>query len=240
MTKSITINALKFAYPSHEDVIDIDHLAISSGERIFVHGPSRCGKTTLLGLMSGILTGPRGSIELLGRDLQGMTPAQRDRFRGEHIGYLFQMFNLLPYLSVMENIILPLRLNRGRLGKISGSRESTPKNLAINLAKSLAETLGIDHLLDRNATELSVGQQQRVAAARALIGNPEILICDEPTSALDAVHRDRFLELLLGVSVTGKTTVIFVSHDQSLAHRFDRTVDLSTLNRRFRASTGDD
>ena len=236
MTKSITINALKFAYSGHEDVIDIDHLAISSGERIFVHGPSGCGKTTLLGLMSGILSGPRGGIELLGRDLQSMTPAQRDRFRGDHIGYLFQMFNLLPYLTVMENIILPLRLNPGRLGKISGSRESAPKNLA----KSLAKTLGIDHLLNRNATELSVGQQQRVAAARALIGNPEILICDEPTSALDSLHRDCFLDLLLSTNVTGKTTVIFVSHDQSLAHRFDRSVDLSTLNRRFRASTGDD
>ena len=232
MTKSIEIESLKFSYVGDADIIDIERLSVSAGERIFVHGPSGCGKTTLLGLLSGILPSPRGSIRVLGKDLSALPPAERDRFRGDHFGYLFQMFNLLPYLSVMDNILLPLRLSSSRLSKISKSPESE--------AKHLAQALGIGHLMNRQAPELSVGQQQRVAAARALIGNPEILICDEPTSALDHVHRDRFLDLLIDVAGASKTSVIFVSHDRSLANRFDRSVDLTTLNRKFRASTGDD
>ena len=232
MNKSIEIQRLKFGYTRADDVIDIDELSVSSGERIFLHGPSGCGKTTLLGLLSGILASTPGSIKILGKDPGEMTPAERDRFRGDHFGYVFQMFNLLPYLNVMDNITLPLRFSRSRLGKVSGTPESE--------ALHLAQTLGIGNLINRQVTELSVGQQQRVAAARALIGKPEILICDEPTSALDHLHRDRFLDLLIDVAGTAKTTLIFVSHDQSLARRFERSIDLAALNQRFRASTGDD
>jgi len=232
MNKSIEIQRLKFGYTRADDVIDIDELSVSSGERIFLHGPSGCGKTTLLGLLSGILASPPGSIKILDHDLGAMTPAERDRFRGDHFGYVFQMFNLLPYLNVLDNITLPLRFSRSRLSKASGTPESE--------ALHLAQALGIANLLDRQVPELSVGQQQRVAAARALIGKPEILICDEPTSALDHLHRDRFLDLLIDVAGTAKTTLIFVSHDQSLARRFERSIDLATLNRKFRASTGDD
>ncbi len=232
MNKSIEIQRLKFGYTRTDDVIDIENLSVSSGERIFLHGPSGCGKTTLLGLLSGILASPGGCIKILGEDLGGMRAAERDRFRGDHFGYVFQMFNLLPYLNVLDNITLPLRLSRSRLSKVSG----TPESEALRLARAL----GIGNLMERQVPELSVGQQQRVAAARALIGKPEILICDEPTSALDHLHRDRFLDLLIDVAGSTKTTLIFVSHDRGLAHRFERSIDLAALNRKFRASTGDD
>lgn len=232
MANSIELRSLKFAYRGGGAVVDVDHLDIRAGERVFIHGPSGCGKTTLLGLLTGILAPPPGSVRILGQNLNAMSPAARDRFRGAHIGYLFQMFNLLPYLNAMENIVLPLRLNPIRRARLGESPESA--------VARLAGALGIANLLDRPVTELSVGQQQRVAAARALIGNPEILICDEPTSALDEVHRDRFLELLTSVTSGPETTVVFVSHDQRLALRFDRSVDLAAINRCFRASTGDD
>jgi putative ABC transport system ATP-binding protein len=232
MNSSITIQSLAFAYGGGPEVVDISHLSVGAGERVFLHGPSGCGKTTLLGLLTGILAPPPGSIRVLGRSLDAMSPSERDRFRGDHVGYVFQMFNLLPYLNAFENIVLPLRLNPGRRARINGSPQEE--------AQRLAASLGIADLLDRPVTRLSVGQQQRVAAARALIGSPELLICDEPTSALDEVHRDRFLDVLIETASRNKTTVVFVSHDRNLASRFDRSVDLASINRCFRASTGDD
>jgi len=232
MYPSISIQSLVFAYGNGPEIIDISHLTIAAGERVFLHGPSGCGKTTLLGLLTGILPSPRGSVRVLGRALDTMSSAERDRFRGDHVGYLFQMFNLLPYLDALENITLPLRINSGRRAKLKGS--------PIDEARRIAGSLGIGELLDRPVTKLSVGQQQRVAAARALIGSPELLICDEPTSALDEVHRDSFLDLLVKTASANKTTVVFVSHDRNLATRFDRSIDLAAINRCFRASTGDD
>lgn len=221
---AVALHEVRFAYPGGASVLDIPALHIARGERLFLHGPSGSGKTTLLGLIAGVLAPTAGRVQVLGQELGAMGSAQRDRFRAAHIGYVFQMFNLIPYLSVRENITLPVRLSRPRrerLGGVDPEREAT----------RLAASLEIDGLLDASTASLSVGQQQRVAVARALIGAPELIVCDEPTSALDADRRDRFLELLFGSVQAVGSTLVFVSHDLALAERFGRTVALAQLNR---------
>lgn len=221
---AVAFHEVRFAYPGGASVLDIPALHVARGERLFLHGPSGSGKTTLLGLVAGVLAPTSGRVQVLGQELGAMGSAQRDRFRAAHIGYVFQMFNLIPYLSVRENITLPVRLSRPRrerLGSVDPEREAT----------RLAASLEIDGLLDASTASLSVGQQQRVAVARALIGAPELIVCDEPTSALDADRRDRFLELLFASVRQVGSTLIFVSHDLSLAERFGRTVALAQLNR---------
>lgn len=220
---------LGFAYRAGREVLRLDPLAIAAGERVFLHGPSGSGKTTLLGLIAGVLTPTSGRLRVLDTDLATLRPAARDAFRGERLGYLFQLFNLIPYLSVVDNITLPVRLHGARRARLQGTAPETA-------ARSLAEALELGAYLDTPVTQLSVGQQQRVAAARALIGSPSLVIADEPTSALDADLRDRFLELLFAQCDSAGATLLFVSHDLSLGARFDRTLSLPTLNRARRAA----
>ena len=221
---AVEIRDLEFEYRAREPVLDVPRFDVSTHERLFVYGPSGSGKTTLLGIIAGVLAPRRGRATVLGRDLNGMDAAARDRFRGTHVGYMFQMFNLLPYLDVETNILLPVRLCRERRLRLNG----VPPREA---AAEVAEALGIGELLRRQASELSVGQQQRVAAARALLASPELVIADEPTSALDAHLRHRFLELLFARCEASSSTLVFVSHDRQLESLFDRALDLGELNR---------
>lgn len=210
--------------------LDIERLEVRAGERVFVHGPSGSGKSTLLGLLGGVLVPERGRIRALGTDIAALRPAARDRFRVDHVGFVFQQFNLVPYLSVLDNVLLPCRFSARRAGRAAGA---TP-----DAGDLRAEALRLLHALDlpdalvaRPPTQLSVGQQQRVAAARALIGRPEIVIADEPTSALDAARQDRFLDLLLRECAAAGASLLFVSHDRRLAAHFTRELPLETLNR---------
>ena len=221
----IDVENLEFSYGRAKPVLQIEKLQVAQGERVFLYGPSGSGKTTLLGLLAGVLTPSGGTIRLLGQDLTKTPNAKRDAFRGTHIGYIFQMFNLLPYLSVLENIILPCELHRARRKKLKGK---TPKEEAYKIA----EHLGIQDQMGDKVTELSVGQQQRVAAARAVIGSPEIIIADEPTSSLDADHREKFIELLFEESKQAGSTVVFVSHDRQLERLFDRSISLPEINKK--------
>jgi putative ABC transport system ATP-binding protein len=221
---AVALRDVRFAYRPGVDVLRVDRLDVRRGERIFVFGPSGSGKTTLLGLLAGVLRASSGSVQVLGRDLARLGGAERDAFRAEHVGYVFQMFNLIPYLSVRENVTLPARLSAGRRARLGGrSPDAAAEHLALELE--------ISELLDERVTSLSVGQQQRVAAARALLGAPELVIADEPTSALDADRRERFLELLFQVCAEAGSTLIFVSHDRGLEPMFDRAVSLPELNR---------
>ena len=224
---AIAIESLQFSYGTGPHVIDIPALEIARGSRVFLHGPSGCGKTTLLGILAGVLQATHGAVRVLDRDLVAMSGSQRDAFRAEHIGYVFQQFNLIPYLSAYDNIALPCRLDSRRRARLG----DTTLDAAI---RSLAEQLDIAGLLQQQSTALSVGQQQRVAAARALIGAPELVICDEPTSSLDTDRRDAFLALLASSVARANATLLFVSHDATLGARFDTQLSLPTLNRAAR------
>ena len=221
---AIALRGVRFSYAPGTPVLDIDELQVARGEQLFLHGPSGSGKTTLLGMLAGVLKATHGEVRILDTDLGALSGAARDRFRAAHLGYVFQMFNLIPYLPVRDNITLPVRLSSARRGRLQGKDPNAE-------AARLAAGLELEQFLDAPVTKLSVGQQQRVAVARALIGAPELIVCDEPTSALDADRRDRFLELLFASCAQSATTLVFVSHDLSLATRFGRTISLPTINR---------
>jgi putative ABC transport system ATP-binding protein len=227
MAAIIEIRDLEFTWPRQASVcLDIAELTVNAGERIFIHGPSGSGKSTLLGLLGGVLVPQRGTIRVLGADLNRMRPALRDRFRSDHVGFIFQLFNLVPYLSVIDNVMLPCRFSARRRA------QATAKRPLLEEAQRLLSHLDIEPaLLTRPVTELSVGQQQRVAAARALLGRPEIVVADEPTSALDADRQTAFLQLLLQECDEAGATLLFVSHDRRLASQFSREIALPSLNR---------
>jgi putative ABC transport system ATP-binding protein len=224
MDHAVDIENLSFSYRPPKTVLKIAELTIAKGERIFLHGSSGSGKTTLLGILAGVLKANQGNVKVLGQDLTQMSGPARDALRGAHIGYIFQMFNLIPYLSVLENITLPCRISRERQHRLNGrSREDEAKNLA--------GRLGISQIVTDNVVDLSVGQQQRVAAARALLGAPELIIADEPTSSLDEDHREGFLQLLFDQCRDLGSTLIFVSHDRRMMPLFDRAISLTEINR---------
>ena len=156
-----------------------------------------------------------------------MSSVHRDHFRSDHIGFIFQMFNLIPYLSVIENVTLPCRFSDKRKHKVLAGADSLEQE-AIRLLEHL--DMAHDDLLHKPVNELSVGQQQRVAAARALIGSPELVIADEPTSSLDAERREAFIELLFRECESAGSTLVFVSHDNSLLAPFDRTIEFAEVN----------
>jgi putative ABC transport system ATP-binding protein len=222
----VRLSDVAFAWPGKEGfTLAVRDFALPARERILLIGPSGSGKSTFLSLICGILTPQAGRIEILGQNLAGMGAAARDAFRAEHFGIVFQMFNLLPYASVTDNVLLPLSFAPAR------RRRATAKVSAEEEAGRLLARLGLDEgvLRIRSAANLSVGQQQRVAAARALIGRPEIVVADEPTSALDRDRQDAFLDLLFAEVEAAGATLIMVSHDQSLGPRFDRVVRLADV-----------
>lgn len=220
---AVLLENVEFAYGAGPMVLRVPALRVERGEKVFIFGPSGSGKTTLLGLLAGVLRADSGVVSVLGADLARLTNRRRDALRAAHIGYIFQMFNLIPYLSVQENIVLPCRLSRER-------RERLGDTSVDAAARTLADSLQLGGLLDERVTKLSVGQQQRVAAARALIGAPELIVADEPTSALDSDRRQQFLELLFERCAVAGSTLVFVSHDRHLEHLFDRAVSLADLN----------
>jgi putative ABC transport system ATP-binding protein len=223
---AIEIDRLGFAWRQGRDVLDIAEFTVQRGERLFVQGRSGSGKSTLLSLMGGIVLPTRGQIRLLGQSMQELGAAARDRFRADHLGVIFQLFNLLPYLSVLENVLLPCHFSSVRRQRVL-ARAPSLEDEAMRLLQRLQLTE--PELWGRRVSQLSIGQQQRVAAARALMGAPEIILADEPTSALDAHSRDAFLGLLLQECAGMGTTLLFVSHDAALASRFDRTLVLDAL-----------
>lgn len=225
----IEINDLQFSWPKHaRPVLDIASLRINYGERLFLHGPSGSGKTTLLNLLAGVIIPQSGSMQVLGQDMIAMGHAQRDHFRAHHIGFIFQMFNLIPYLSVIENVTLPCQFSSLRRQKVLAAGSSLAQE-ATRLLRHL--DMVDDGLLHKPVNELSVGQQQRVAAARSLIGSPELVIADEPTSSLDADRRTAFIDLLFRECERAQATLLFVSHDPSLRESFDRIIELRQINR---------
>ncbi len=205
--------------------MQIARFVLERGERVLLAGTSGSGKSTLLSLIAGALSLQIGRVRVMGTDASALPGRQRDRFRGDHIGFVFQSFNLLPYLSVRDNVLLPLQFSRARRERLAGVGA---EDESIRLLQALG--VGDKSLLKRQVNRLSIGQQQRVAAARALIGRPDVLIADEPTSALDANTRAEFLRLLMSECARFRTSLLFVSHDRTLRNLFDRGLELSEIN----------
>jgi putative ABC transport system ATP-binding protein len=218
----IVLQDVCFSWPEQErPLLQIPSLAVQPGENLFIQGASGSGKTTLLNLLAGVNLPGSGSIRVLGTALETLSHTRRDQFRADHLGVIFQQFNLLPYLSLLENIQLPCWFSRRKRERAGDVNEA---------ARRLLEHLNVPlSLLNKPVAKLSVGQQQRVAVARALIGRPEVVIADEPTSALDTRNRNRFLELLFREAEAQGSTLVFVSHDEHIARQFDRVLDLDAM-----------
>jgi putative ABC transport system ATP-binding protein len=224
-TPVIEVRDLEFGWSARRPLLRIEYLAIAATERVFVHGPSGSGKSSLLSLLAGLVLPQRGSLRVLGTEVPRLAGAARDAFRADHFGIIFQMFNLVPYLSIVENVTLPCRFSvrrRRQVEALGGAAREAQRLLEhLDLAGE-ARSAGA-------VMRLSVGQQQRVAAARALIGRPEIVLADEPTSALDTDRREAFLRLLFRECEAEGATLLFVSHDRSLESLFDRSLALDDV-----------
>ena len=201
-------------------------LRLQPGEAVLLRGESGQGKSTLLSLLAGILAPSSGALTVAGQDFHALNQRQRDRVRGANIGVVFQQFNLLPFLSILDNILLPLRFSPERRARLAGTGK--PPEVAV---EELLNTLGLSlkALGSRAVGALSVGQQQRVAVARALLGSPSLILTDEPTSALDPKNRDAFLRALKDAQAAQGAALLCVSHDPALESYFDRTVTLDAL-----------
>ncbi len=224
---AVSISGLRHSWPGPGEILAIDEFEIMRGESVFLAGPSGSGKSTLLGLIAGVTPVQTGKIEVLDQAMDPAKPQARDRLRADQVGMVFQLFNLVPYLTAAENVRLPLAFSAQRRADVSASGLA-PKDEATRLLGALGLASNIH---DQRAAELSVGQQQRVAAARALIGAPGLIVADEPISALDEDSRDTFLDLLSNEARRNEAALLFVSHEQSLASRFERFVDLQSINR---------
>jgi len=226
-THTIAIKDLRFSWPrSSEPMLVINDWQLRQGQRLFLYGRSGSGKSTLLNLIAGILEPQQGNIEIDGNNIAQLGARQRDQFRAKNVGIIFQQFNLIPYLSVVDNV---------RLGQTFSGSVYEHERLV-----QLIEKLGLPpDILQQQANQLSVGQQQRVAVIRALYHQPKLIIADEPTSALDAETRDEFIQLLLEQSTDNNSTVLFVSHDKNLARHFDQQLDLDDLNQVKAGNTND-
>ena len=222
MTHALQLSQLSHAWGHAPPLFEIAQLALLQGENLFIQGPSGCGKSTLLSLLAGVQAVQTGICQVLGQDMAALTAVQRDRLRGEHMGVIFQQFNLLSYLDVQANVLMPTRLFPSR-----AAASSRVWGSPADQAKALAQALGLAEKMWRQPiNQLSVGQQQRVAAVRALMGAPELVIADEPTSALDDARQLEFLDLLLHTAEKQNTSVIMVSHNARLAHRFDQVFEM--------------
>lgn len=217
MSLAINISDLSFSWPKQSSfALRIEHWQVKKGQSVFLYGPSGSGKSTLLNLLSGVMPADTGRIEIFGEDLTALSAKQRDRFRADNIGVVFQQFNLLPFLTGLENIHLASAFKSKKTRNDLDFEQNIYNNLSLNA-----------DILQRKANTLSVGQQQRIAVARALIGKPKLVIADEPTSALDSELRDSFIKLLL--ENAKDSSVVFVSHDKSLASIFDQQYDIRAL-----------
>jgi putative ABC transport system ATP-binding protein len=225
----IDLEDVRFAWPGRNAfALSVERFVVEAGQKLLLVGPSGSGKSTLLSLICGIVVPADGRVRIVDTDLARLGGAARDAFRAAHLGIIFQMFNLVPYLSVLDNVLLPMHFAPARRARALASGGTVADE-----ARRLLEHLGLDpqQIASQPAATLSVGQQQRAAAARALIGTPEIVIADEPTSSLDRDRQADFLSLLFGEVARVGATLVMVSHDPSLAPQFDTVVPIGEIAR---------
>jgi putative ABC transport system ATP-binding protein len=218
-TNMIAVRNLEFGYPAGGFRLEVSDLRVESGECVALTGPSGCGKTTLIHLAAGILEASSGSIEVAGLDMASLGQTDRQDLRVLKVGLVFQEFELLEYLDVLDNVLLPYRLTPLlELGEDVCTR-----------ARQLIDDMGIGEVAHRFPDQLSQGERQRVALCRALVTNPAVVLGDEPTGNLDPVNRDHVIDALLGYGRSNGAPVLVVTHDHDLLPRFDRSVDISEL-----------
>ena len=218
----IKIESLNFYWSKKSNFkIFVPSLEIKKGEKVLLLGESGSGKTTLLSLICGFLNPLSGSISINGNTINKLSSKTKDEYRAANIGIIFQQFNLLPYANVVDTVLLPLYFSQARSKNIVNKRAA-----ALELFKQLRLP---DDIAQYRASNLSVGQQQRVAVARALIGNPSLIIADEPTSSLDTNAQQLFLDLMFKQISENNSTLLMVSHDKSLSNRFDRQININEI-----------
>jgi putative ABC transport system ATP-binding protein len=216
----LQIDALQHAWsPAQPPLFSLPSLTLQAGESLFIHGPSGCGKSTLLSLLCGVGLARQGRVSVQGRDWRSLASHRRDAWRADHIGYIFQQFNLLPYLSPLDNVTLPCVFSAWRRqgSAAQGGAQAEARGLLARMQLPEASWTA-------PSGQLSVGQQQRVAAARALMGRPALVVADEPTSALDEATRDAFMDTFVQACGEAQAAVVFVSHDRRLAGHFQRSL----------------
>ena len=216
----IRVRNLCFRYGHGDFCLQVDDLSVAAGERVGWTGSSGCGKTTLLHLLAGIIRPSQGSVQTCGQELNRLSDRERRDFRVSRVGLVFQDFALLDYLSVLDNVLLPYRINRS-LRVDATVRER---------ARDLVDTVGLGDLLQRRPTELSQGERQRVAVCRALIADPAVVLADEPVANLDPDNAARVLDSLDDYARLKGATLIVVTHDHSILPRFDRHIDVSSTS----------
>ncbi|MCK6594692.1 MAG: ABC transporter ATP-binding protein [Bacteriovoracaceae bacterium] len=215
----LKIESLEFKYPKGPTILSIPHLSLEEGQGLFLYGPSGHGKSTLLNLIAGVLAVTSGEISIGETKLHQLSAGKKDKWRGDNLGYVFQQFNLIPYLSIFENIMLPCQFSKERKLKTSDKE-----------IHELIERMNLSSFIHRPVKDLSIGQQQRVALCRALVGKPKLLLADEPTSALDEKNTTELMNLLKEERAKNQLTTIFVSHDLRLKPYFDIHHSLVDLN----------
>ena len=218
----VKIESLRFQWSKNNNFkIFVPKLEVGRGKKVLFLGESGSGKTTLLSLICGFLEPLSGSISINDKIISDLTSTNKDAYRSDNIGIIFQQFNLLPYANVIDNIILPLYFSKQRSKKVENK---------INVAMNLCNQLRLpESILNQKASNLSVGQQQRVAVARALIGSPSIIVADEPTSSLDTEAQKLFLDLMFDQISKNSSTLLMVSHDKSLTNYFDQVIDINEI-----------
>lgn len=218
----LALNDVQFRWSGRAGfALAVDQFEVAPREKVLLLGESGSGKSTLLSLICGTVLAQKGTVHVAGTNLADLSGGHRDRFRAETVGVIFQQFNLLPFGSVTDNILLPLQFAPKRRQRVAAPAAE---------AQRLCQELGLPaSLLVERAASLSVGQQQRVAVARALIGNPPLILADEPTSSLDAGSQASFLDLMFQQVDANGAAVMMVSHDPRLADRFDRVVEMGDI-----------
>ena len=211
----IEITNMQFRYGEGDFRLEVPKLHVDNGERVAVTGPSGSGKTTLLNLIAGIVRPESGDVVTANHNLADLDDGSVRDFRIEHIGLVFQEFELLEYLNVLDNVLLPYRINS------SLKLDDTVRQRA----EELLESVGIGDKRDRYPDQLSQGERQRVAVCRALLVNPPLLLADEPTGNLDPANKGRVLDILIDYASGNDATLMTVTHDSDLLHRFERVID---------------
>lgn len=215
----VALENVFFQYPDAEFRLNIDNLSFEQGSKTAIIGTSGYGKTTMLNIIAGIITPQKGSVKVNDQIINKLEDAERRNFRIQRIGFIFQDFKLIPYLNVMDNILLPYRIN----SSISMNNET------LQSAVSIAEELGIKDKMKKYPSKLSQGERQRVAICRALLNRPSLILADEPTGNLDPENKKKIMDILFDSVDKFKATLITVTHDHDMLRGFDRTIDFKNF-----------